>query len=119
LCDVTVLPSLNRTESFGMVQVESMLCGTPVVASDLPGVRQPVRHTGMGLVVEPRNPRALADAILEILSRPEEFRRGKAAAEKEYSGKATADRYEALFLRLFSAHADRPGTSKTSPQGRA
>ena len=43
-CDVTVLPSLNRTESFGFVQVESMLCGTPVVASALPGVRVADRH---------------------------------------------------------------------------
>jgi len=40
-CEVTVLPSINSTEAFGIVQVESMSCGTPVVASDLPGVRQP------------------------------------------------------------------------------
>jgi glycosyltransferase involved in cell wall biosynthesis len=39
VADVTVLPSINSTESFGMVQVESMTCGTPVVATDLPGVR--------------------------------------------------------------------------------
>ena len=49
--EVTVLPSINSTESFGMVQVESMACGTPVVASDLPGVRVPVTLTGMGRVV--------------------------------------------------------------------
>jgi glycosyltransferase involved in cell wall biosynthesis len=40
--DVIVVPSLNSTETFGLVQVEAMLCGTPSVASDLPGVRQPV-----------------------------------------------------------------------------
>ena len=59
-CDVTVLPSLNRTESFGMVQIESMACGTPVVASDIPGVRQPTRMTGMGKTVPPGDPAALA-----------------------------------------------------------
>jgi glycosyltransferase involved in cell wall biosynthesis len=109
LCDVTVLPSLNRTESFGMVQVESMLCGTPVVASDIDGVREPVRRTGMGLVVPPRQAHALAEAVLEILSRPEDFRRGQTLAEQEYSGTVTADRYEALFVRLCSeaAHVSR------------
>ncbi|MEE8392319.1 MAG: glycosyltransferase family 4 protein, partial [Anaerolineae bacterium] len=40
--DVIVVPSLNSTESFGLVQVEAMLCGVPSIASDLPGVRQPV-----------------------------------------------------------------------------
>ena len=49
--DVLVVSSINSTESFGLVQVEAMLCGTPVVATALPGVRQPVMMTGMGKVV--------------------------------------------------------------------
>jgi len=72
-CEVTVLPSLNSTESFGIVQVEAMSCGTPVVASDLPGVRQPVRMTGMGLVVPPQNAPALAKALIEVLEHPEKY----------------------------------------------
>jgi glycogen synthase len=46
LCDVITVPSLNSTESFSIVQIESMVCGTPVVASNLAGVRQPVEMTG-------------------------------------------------------------------------
>jgi glycosyltransferase involved in cell wall biosynthesis len=69
-CDVTVLPSLNSTESFGLVQIESMLCGTPVVATDLPGVRRPVQTTGRGRIVPLRDAAALAGAILEVLDRP-------------------------------------------------
>ena len=38
-----LMTSVNATESFGLVQVEAMLCGTPVVATNMPGVRQPVR----------------------------------------------------------------------------
>ncbi len=45
--DVITVPSLNSTESFGLVQVEAMLAGVPSVASDLPGVRQTVLQTGM------------------------------------------------------------------------
>ena len=50
--DVLVLPSTNWTETFGMVQPEAMLCGTPCIASNLPGVREPIRRTGMGLIAE-------------------------------------------------------------------
>lgn len=64
---VLVLPSVNSTEAFGMVQVEAMLCGIPVVASDLPGVRVPIEKTGMGRVVPPTNAQALASAITEII----------------------------------------------------
>ena len=68
LCDVLVLPSINSTESFGMVQIEAMTCGTPVVATNLPGVRQPVQSTGMGQIVPQRNSRALAEGVLEVLA---------------------------------------------------
>lgn len=65
--DVFVLPSINQTEAFGMVQVDAMKCGIPVVASNLPGVRVPVRLTGMGIVVEPQDEKLLAEAIKHIL----------------------------------------------------
>ena len=67
-CDVLALPSLNCTESFGLVQAEAMLCGTPVVASDLPGVRMAVRWTGFGRIVPPGDAGALAEAIAGVLA---------------------------------------------------
>lgn len=65
--DVLVLPSLNQTEAFGMVQVEAMLQGTPVVASDLPGVRMPIQLTKMGIITKPNNPKEIANAIQQIV----------------------------------------------------
>src|SRR5215212_5474235 len=62
--DCLLVTSVNSTESFGLVQVEAMLCGTPVVASDLPGVREPVRLTGMGRIVPVADAGALARALL-------------------------------------------------------
>ncbi|MBL8057371.1 MAG: glycosyltransferase family 4 protein [Anaerolineales bacterium] len=96
-CDVHVLPSINNTETFGLVQVEAALCGTPSVASALPGVRMPTQMTGMGLTVPPRDPRALAEAILAILADRPRFVRPRAAIAAQFSPAATAERYEALF----------------------
>lgn len=72
--DVLVVPSLNSTETFGFVQIEAMMNGVPAVASNLPGVRQPVAMTGMGKVVPINDPPALAQAVLEIFDNPENYR---------------------------------------------
>lgn len=61
--DILAVPSVNRTEAFGLVQIEAMREGVPVVVSDLPGVRVPVRETGRGMVVPIRDSKAIANAI--------------------------------------------------------
>lgn len=71
--ELLVLPSINRTEAFGMVQAEAMINGTPVIASNLPGVRIPIRLTKMGLIVEPKNAEQITKAILEILKNKNKF----------------------------------------------
>lgn len=99
-CDVTVLPSINSTESYGMVQVESMYCGTPVVASDMPGVRVPIGLSGMGLIISPQDPAQLASAILKILDHPDHFE-GKPETILEASTPGyAASRYEEIFNSL-------------------
>jgi glycosyltransferase involved in cell wall biosynthesis len=96
-CDVTVLPSINSTETFGLVQIESMICGTPVVAAGLPGVREPVRLTGMGKVIPPRDPACLAEAVLEVLGDRSRFVQPAAKIIEMFSPDSTAERYETLF----------------------
>jgi glycosyltransferase involved in cell wall biosynthesis len=48
---VTVLPSISRAESFGLVLLESMACGTPIIAEDIPGVRTLVQNGRNGYLV--------------------------------------------------------------------
>lgn len=61
--DVVVLPSVDRTEAFGLVLLEGMACGRPVVASRLPGVRTLVDEGHTGYLVEPGNAADLAEKI--------------------------------------------------------
>jgi glycosyltransferase involved in cell wall biosynthesis len=108
LCRVTVLPSLNRTESFGMVQVESMISGTPVVASDLPGVRFATADTGMGLTVPPGDSQALSQAILQVVEHPQKFRGDPAQVAARYAPARTAQQVEEIYESLLSGPGRRP-----------
>lgn len=98
MCDVFALPS--RTDSFAAVQVEAMLCGTPVVASDIPGARVAVRSTGMGRLVAPRNPAALAEGLAAVLMEPARYVRPRDEIAAVFDPTASIDRYEELILDL-------------------
>jgi glycosyltransferase involved in cell wall biosynthesis len=99
-CDVLVVPSLNSTESFGLVQVEAMLCGTPSIASNLPGVRQPPWMTGMGKVTPIGDSPALAEAIARIVEEPGAYVRPRREIEEAFSLEQTVVGYETLFRQL-------------------
>ncbi|MCW5873021.1 MAG: glycosyltransferase family 4 protein [Anaerolineales bacterium] len=98
--DLLVVPSTNSTETFGFVQVEAMMNGKPVVASALPGVRQPVHMSGMGLVSPVGDAEALAANMIEVLSDPEKYRGDADALRAEFSPQTCAARHEALFEEI-------------------
>ncbi len=98
--NVLCVPSLNSTETFGFVQIEAMMNGVPVVASNLPGVRQPVKMTGMGEVIPIGEADALAKAILRIFEHPERYQGDPDELRARFSPDTTAARYEALFEEI-------------------
>mgnify|MGYP003732484221 CR=1 FL=1 len=72
--DVFVLPSIDRGEAFGLVVVEAMACGVPVVTTELGTGTSFHNIDGVtGMVVQPRNEKALADAISEICETRDKF----------------------------------------------
>lgn len=66
--DLYVLPSNSRQETFGISLLEALCCGVPVVAPNLPGVRQVVNKSGGGLLFSPGNPFDLAERIARLLN---------------------------------------------------
>jgi len=98
--DVLVVPSLNSTEAFGLVQIEAMMNGVPCVASALPGVRMPIQMHAMGRLARIKDSASLAESILEVLSEPQKFKGDVAAIKKTYDPDAIAAQYEKLFERL-------------------
>lgn len=96
--DVLVMPSLNRTDSFGLVQIEAMINGKPVVASNLPGVRVPVLRHDMGASFAVGDGSALADALTWTLRKRRSFDPEKCEMiRQEYSPEHVAELYEKLF----------------------
>lgn len=96
LLDVLVLPSINSTEVFGMVQVEAMLCGTPVVASDLPGVRTVVQQTGLGEISKLRDAKDLADKIVEVVKYRKSYMKRQKEVKNIYASAKIVQAYNQL-----------------------
>lgn len=111
--DVFVLPSVR--EGLPMVVLEAMAAALPIVATDVGGVPMAVRHGTNGLLVEPRNPGRLADAVGGLLGDPERLARfgarGRDIFRCEFSGEVMTRRYEALY------EGDRPSSRKGASEG--
>jgi len=83
-CDVFVLPSIFRSEAFGIVLLEAMACGKPLISTELgTGTSFVNQHQETGFVVPPCDASALAEAINYLATNPEiRERLGKAAKER-------------------------------------
>jgi glycosyltransferase involved in cell wall biosynthesis len=98
--DLLAVPSLNSTETFGLVQIEAMMSGVPVVASELPGVRVPIGMTGMGEIVPVGDAAALADAVCRIFNDPHSYAGSGTDLRSEFSPDRAAEKYERLFAEI-------------------
>lgn len=102
--DLLVLPSINQNEAFGLVLLEAMACGKPVVASNLPGVRSVFKNGKQGLTVRPGDSLDLAEKILMILEdQKNKNRMGEMArrlAEKRYSWHLAGEKLNEIYYRV-------------------
>jgi glycosyltransferase involved in cell wall biosynthesis len=107
-CDVLVLTS--DSECFALAQVEAMLCGTPVVATDIPGGRVPVRETGMGKLAKKGDSQSIGAALVDVLTQPEMYRKSREFIEQKFSFQETVDCYEKQF-RTYAQRTQRQTAS--------
>lgn len=117
-CDLFCLPSIDRAEAFGMVLLEAMRAGKPVVASDIPGsgVGSVVVRDETGLLVPPRDAAALATALRELAGAP--ARRaamgaaGLARWQRDYRIDAVSRRWQALYEDVLRAPKEMPARTR-------
>jgi glycosyltransferase involved in cell wall biosynthesis len=111
---VLVLPSLSAAEAFGMVLVEAMACGTPVIGSAVGGIPYVIEDGVTGLLVAPGDHRALAEACRKVVGDPSTADRlgaaGREAVIKRYAWPDLTNRYLMLFADLLGSQrsATRP-----------
>jgi len=106
-CEVFALPSVTRAEAFGMVQLEAMSCGKPVVSTNLPsGVPWVNQHGVTGLVVEPGDVRQLGDAVATLLAdsdlRVRLGTQGRARVEQDFSIRRMVDQTTGLYRAVLT-----------------
>ena len=100
--DIFALPSINRAEAFGIVNLEAMASSLPVITTELStGTSYIVQHEKTGLVVPPNDPAALAGALNRLVSDPELRQKyGRAGRERllaEFTVDKMVDRIEAIY----------------------
>ncbi len=103
-CDVFVLPSVSAEEGFGLVQLEAMSSGKPVVTTTIPGVCEVDAEEVATIHVPPRNIEALADATIKILQDKDLAVRlgngGRKLVESKYTWAKVAHTMQEVYLEV-------------------
>jgi rhamnosyl/mannosyltransferase len=110
-CDLLVLPSIQMSEAFGLVLLEAMACGKPVISTDLgTGISHVNKHGVTGVVVPPRDAGALASAINTLVTSParraELGGNGRRRAFEEFTQEAMVRRTAHLYRELLARRGE-------------
>lgn len=103
-CDIFVLPSIYRSEAFGISMMEAMALGKPVISTKIKGsgVNFVNINNLTGLVVEPKNSKQLADAIIKLLDNPDLRKKLGMAGRKRVEENFDLDKYIKRLISLYS-----------------
>ncbi len=111
LCDLFVLPAVidpkGNMDGCPIVILEAMACGKPVVSSAISGIPIVVQNDKTGLLVEEKNPDALAAAIVSLLKNPEKREQFGRAAQQRIRHELTWAKTIEQFIHIYQQHAKR------------
>lgn len=100
--DIFVLPS--RREAFGLVVLEAMVTGLPVIASKTGGIPEIIESGKNGLLVEPENFKKLAKNLMDLIAHPDKREKlsqaGTETARKKFTAQKMAEEYEKIYNNL-------------------
>ena len=99
-CDVFAFPSLK--ESFGVVQIEALACGKPVVATRNGGSQEIIKNEKLGILIEPKNSSELANAIIRVMNESFDQNYISNYAKKNYSWQNIIPRIVNLMQEVIS-----------------
>ena len=98
---IFVLPSVSHEEGFGIVLLEAMACGTPVICTNIVGVAKDIEMNKAGIVVKPKNEKELSNALIKILkNKTDRKKMGENALELvqlKYSLDKMAESFEKIY----------------------
>lgn len=101
-CDVLVMPSIK--EALGITTIQAMACGKPVVACNVGAMSEAIIHSNTGLLVPPKDPSALAQALIRLIKEPllkrELGLRAKAFVRENFNLEALIHKYEEMYRTL-------------------
>jgi glycosyltransferase involved in cell wall biosynthesis len=103
--DIFCLPSINNTESFGIVNLEAMACGVPIVSTRIGGIPDVVEDGKNGLLTNPNDEKSLAEALIFLMENEEIAKKMGEYGEKKvknYSWEKIADKTEKVYQNLLS-----------------
>ncbi|KWV54234.1 glycosyl transferase [Bradyrhizobium macuxiense] len=123
IADIFVMPSITNAETFGLVQLEAMAAGRPVINTALDtGVPHVARHGLEAITVPPGDPTALAEAIENLIDDPERRRRmGQAARHRamtKYSTTAFKEGVETVYRKVVAEQAAAKDANSPAPASR-
>jgi glycosyltransferase involved in cell wall biosynthesis len=108
MADIFVLPSIvnenGETEGLGVVLLEAMACGLPVIASNVGGIPDIIRDGETGLLVRQKDARSLSDQIIRLLSddnlRKEVLINGQNLIKAEFSWEIVTDKFIEIYREV-------------------